>query len=219
MNDGSQNRDLVLQALAWRYATKKFDPARKISNADWETLQESLRLSASSYGLQPWRFIDVQSTEIRKKLTPHSWNQTQVEDCSHFVVFAHRNQIDDSYVREFATNLASARKVGFERVEAYFNLILEKVVKPERPATEVAHWTARQAYLAMGTLLMSAALLQIDACPMEGIEPSVYDEILNLRGSRYQTVAAVALGYRATDDAHAKNPKVRFSTAQIFETR
>ena len=91
----------ILDKLHWRYAVKKFDPSQKISEADWFVLEESLRLAPSSYGLQPWKFIVVQNPEIRATLTPVSWNQTQVQDCSHYVVFATLTKIEPAYIEKF----------------------------------------------------------------------------------------------------------------------
>jgi nitroreductase len=189
----------ILEKLQWRYAVKKFDPSKKISEADWFVLEESLRLAPSSYGLQPWKFIVVQDPKIRAALTPVSWNQTQVEDCSHYVVLATLTKIEVAYVEKFVAKIAQVRELDVASLENYKNLMVSDLVNGPRSAI-VQWWSQRQSYIAMGMLMETAALLDIDACPLEGIEPAAYDRILQLEGSGYAAVAAVALGYRSLED-------------------
>ncbi|MFM6061582.1 MAG: NAD(P)H-dependent oxidoreductase, partial [Microcystis panniformis] len=191
----------ILEKLQWRYAVKKFDPSKKISEADWFVLEESLRLAPSSYGLQPWKFIVVQDPKIRAALTPVSWNQTQVEDCSHYVVLATLTKIEVAYVEKFVAKIAQVRELDVASLENYKNLIVSDLVNGPRSAI-VQWWSQRQSYIAMGMLMETAALLDIDACPLEGIEPAAYDRILQLEGSGYAAVAAVALGYRSLEDKY-----------------
>jgi nitroreductase len=181
----------ILEKLQWRYAVKKFDPSKKISEADWFVLEESLRLAPSSYGLQPWKFIVVQDPKIRAALTPVSWNQTQVEDCSHYVVLATLTKIEVAYVEKFVAKIAQVRELDVASLENYKNLMVSDLVNGPRSAI-VQWWSQRQSYIAMGMLMETAALLDIDACPLEGIEPAAYDRILQLEGSGYAAVAAVA---------------------------
>ena len=208
----------LLQQLTWRYATKKFDPAKKITAADWAVLQQALVLSASSYGLQPWKFIVVTDPALKAKLRPASWNQAQVEECSHHVVFTARQDITEAYVDQFIARISEVRGVTKESLAAYRSYMVGDLVQGPRHAI-IKEWAARQTYIAMGTLLTSAALLGIDACPFEGIEPAKYDEILGLQGSGYATVAACPLGYRAADDKYASTPKVRFEPEEVVELR
>ena len=174
----------ILEKLQWRYAVKKFDPSKKISEADWFVLEESLRLAPSSYGLQPWKFIVVQDPKIRAALTPVSWNQTQVEDCSHYVVLATLTKIEVAYVEKFVAKIAQVRELDVASLENYKNLMVSDLVNGPRSAI-VQWWSQRQSYIAMGMLMETAALLDIDACPLEGIEPAAYDRILQLEGSGY----------------------------------
>lgn len=205
----------ILEKLQWRYAVKKFDPSKKISEADWFVLEESLRLAPSSYGLQPWKFIVVQDPKIRAALTPVSWNQTQVEDCSHYVVLATLTKIEVAYVEKFVAKIAQVRELDVASLENYKNLMVSDLVNGPRSAI-VQWWSQRQSYIAMGMLMETAALLDIDACPLEGIEPVAYDRILQLEGSGYAAVAAVALGYRSLEDKYQLLKKVRFDRDEVI---
>lgn len=208
----------LLKQLNWRYATKKFDPLKKIPAADWAVLEEALILTPSSYGLQPWKFIVVKDPALKAKLRPASWNQSQVEDCSHLVVFAAKQDISEADVDRFVARIAEVRGASVESLAGYRGFMVGDLVSGPRHAV-IQEWAARQTYIAMGNLLTSAALLGVDACPFEGIEPAKYDEILGLNGSGYATVAACPLGYRAADDKYASAPKVRFEAKDLIDHR
>lgn len=206
----------LLDALQWRYATKAFDPQRKIPAATWETLVRSLVLSPSSYGLQPYRFLVVENRDTRQQLLPHSWGQRQVVDASHLVVFAARTTMTESEIDAFVARVAEVRGVAASALADYRGMMIGDVVKGPRSAV-AAEWAARQAYIALGNLLTSAALLGVDACPMEGLVPQEYDRILGLTGSGYATVVAATLGYRAAIDKYASLPKVRFPESHLVK--
>ncbi len=212
------NNTEIKSALEWRYATKKMDTSKKITDSDWQLLKDSLRLAPSSYGLQPWKFISVNSKEIREELKKASWGQTQVTDCSHYVVFTTRKTIDEPFIKAFIESTASIRNVSLESLDGYYQLMLNTIVKAKPTETHLA-WNQRQAYIAMGFLLETAALLKIDSVPLEGIDPNKYDEILGLKNTEYQSVAAVALGYRHSEDKYQDVKKSRFSESFIFEER
>jgi len=208
----------LLQQLNWRYATKKFDPTKKISAVDWAVLEEALILTASSYGLQPWKFIIVTDPALKTKLRPASWNQSQVEDCSHLVVFTAKQDITEADLDRFIARTAEVRGSTVESLAGYKGYMMGDLVNGARHAV-IHEWAARQTYIAMGNLLTSAALLGIDACPFEGIEPAKYDEILGLKGTGYATVSACPVGYRAEDDKYAAAPKVRFEGRDVIDHR
>jgi len=208
------NQDVVIQ-LRWRYATKKFDPQKKISKDDWAAIEEALILSPSSYGLQPWKFIVVQSAELRKQLTPLSWKQTQVEDCSHYVVFANKIGLDEKYITDFIDLNAKTRGVLPEKLEGYKKMMMGNLLGGDRKS-QLSDWAARQCYIALGNLMTTVAVMGIDACPMEGIEPAGYDKVLGLEGTGYQTCVACAVGYRSADDAYARLAKVRFANEKVI---
>jgi len=210
--------DSLLQQLNWRYATKKFDSTKPISASDWAVLEEALILSASSYGLQPWKFIIVTDPALKTKLRAASWNQAQVEECSHLVVFTAKQDITEADLDHFIARTAEVRGSTIESLAGYKGFMMGDLVNGPRHAI-IKEWAARQTYIAMGNLLTSAALLGIDACPFEGIEPAKYDEILGLNGSGYATVAACPLGYRSAEDKYASAPKVRFTAKDVIDHR
>lgn len=207
----------LLEQLGWRYAVKKFDSQKKISGSDWKALEEALILTPSSYGLQPWKFLVVQDPNIRKQLTPHSWNQTQVEDCSHFVVLAARIELDDAYLNFFFDEMARIRGVSKETFAGYQKMIASDLKNGPR-SKMIPEWATRQVYIALGNLMTCAAMLKIDTCPMEGIAPAKYDEILKLGATPYRTAVACAVGYRSKDDKYAEAKKVRFSRDKMIQT-
>lgn len=208
----------LLQQLHWRYATKRFDPSKKISAADWSVIEEALLLTPSSYGLQPWKFIVVTDPALKARLRPASWNQSQVEDCSHLVVLAAKQDISEADVDRFIARIAEVRGVSIESLAGYKGYMMGDLVNGPRHAV-IQEWAARQTYIALGNLMTSVAMLGIDACPFEGIEPAKYDEILGLTGTGYGTISACPLGYRAADDKYAAVPKVRFAAKDVVDHR
>lgn len=204
------------EALDWRYAVKKFDPNKKLSDQDWQTLQDSLVKSPSSYGLQPWQFIVVESTELREKLKPVSWGQTQVTDASHFVVFTSKEKITPADIENYMQRISEVRGVPRAALQGFVDMLTANVVNG-KSESEVINWTQRQAYIAMGFLLETAALLGVDATPMEGIDPKAYDKILGLEGTGFKSVAAVALGYRHAEDSTQSAKKVRFEASAVIK--
>ncbi len=208
------NNQELLKQLEWRYAVKKFDSQKKISHEDWKTIEKSLVLTPSSYGLQPWKFVLVQNSELRKKLTPLSWNQTQVEDCSHYVVFANKTGLDEKYISDFIALNSKTRGIPPEKLEGYKKMMVGNLLHGERKA-HLGEWAARQCYIALGNLMTTVAVMGIDACPMEGIEPKKYDEVLGLEGTGYETCVACAVGYRSSEDFYAQLAKVRFAAEDV----
>lgn len=205
----------IIKQLNWRYAVKKFDSTKKVSAQDWETLEESLRLAPSSYGTQPWKFIVVQNPEVRKKLTPLSWNQTQIEDCSHLVILAIKSKLDEEHVEKYIHRMAEVRKMDPSQLDGFKRVLTGDLIKGARSAT-INFWAQRQAYIAMGFIMEAAAFMNIDTCPLEGLDPKGYDKVLNLEGTGFETVAAVAVGYRHADDKYQHVPKVRFEKKDVF---
>jgi nitroreductase len=203
-----------LASLEWRYATKAFD-TRKLPEATWAALEESLRLTPSSYGLQPWKFIVVNDPALRAKLRPVSWNQSQVTDASHLVVFARRTEVTETDVNEFFNQMVSERQADATKLEPYRQMMLGGVVKGKDAAAQ-KDWAARQLYIALGQLMGAAAAMAIDTCPLEGIDPDAYTEILGLKGTGYEVVVACAVGYRSAEDKYAGMKKIRFPAARVI---
>lgn len=209
------NHANIKEALEWRYATKRYDATKKISSQDWETLKESLRLAPSSYGIQPWKFFVIENTETREKLKAVSWNQAQVTDASHYVVFIYKEEIDEAFIQKYIDEISKVRNTPVESLDGLKNMLTQNLGKA--PEEKIRVWSQRQAYIAMGFLLQTAALLKIDATPMEGLDPSAYDKILGLEGSGWKTVATVALGYRHSEDAFQNMKKVRYPEDSVFK--
>lgn len=206
----------LLTAMEWRYATKRFDPDKKISPDIWNALERALVLTPTSYGLQPYHFVVLTDMEKRSELLAHSWKQHQVTDCSHYVVFTAKTKVTEGDVDNWIHRLAEVRKVPAATLATYRGMMVGDVVHGSRG--KVSHeWAVRQVYIALGNLMTCAAVLGVDACPMEGIIPPEYDRVLGLAGSGYATAVACALGYRATDDKYATVPKVRFDAAEIIK--
>jgi nitroreductase len=206
----------LLAQLNWRYATKKFDPARKIPAATWAALEQALVLSPSSYGLQPYRFLVITDPKLRETLKPLSWGQPQVTDASHFVVFARKITMTEADVTKFVNLTTDSRGMPRGSLQSYYDMMVGDLVKGPRSAW-VNEWAARQTYIALGNLLTSAAMLGVDACPMEGFDPAQYDEVLGLPAKGYSTVCACALGYRAADDKYGTAKKVRYPAGELIE--
>ncbi len=206
----------LLAHLNWRYATKKFDPAQAIAPETWAALAEALVLTPSSYGLQPWKFFVVTSPELKEQLKPLSWNQAQVTDCSHYVIFTIKKNLTADHVDHFVARTAEVRGITAESLAGYRNMMVSDVVSGAR-SFNVNEWAARQAYIALGNFMTSAAVLGVDTCPMEGIDPAKYDQLLGLPAKGYATVVACAAGYRAADDKYAALAKVRFSQSEVLE--
>lgn len=204
----------LIEALKWRYATKVFDATKKIPAETWAALEAALVLTPTSYGLQPYQFLIVQDPARRAALLPHSWGQKQVVDCSHFVVFTVRTEMTGADVTRLLARISAVRGIPAESLNFYRDMMLGDVVNGARG--KAAHeWAARQAYIALGNLMTAAAVLGVDACPMEGLAPAEYNQILNLNGSGYATVVACALGYRAASDKNASLAKVRYPAAEL----
>jgi nitroreductase len=211
----SINSKQLLEQLNWRYATKQFDPNRKISTADWATLEEALTLSPSSGGLQPWKFIVVTDPAMRAKLAPASYGQPQITAASHLVVFAARNNFSEADVDAHIRHTASVRGAPVEALAPFREMLVGGIVKAnDEPARNA--WARNQTYIALGNLLTSAALLGIDACPMEGFDRAQYDEILGLKAKGYGSAVIATLGYRSPVDKYAEALKVRFPREQVI---
>jgi nitroreductase len=207
--------EAILKQLKWRAAVKKFDTARKVSPENWATLEHALILSPSSFGIQPWKFIIVTDPAVREKLRPAAHDQAQIVDASHLVVLTFRKNLDEAYVQMYIDRIAEVRKFPAAKLEP-FKQMMVGFVKSQSEEFRNA-WSARQVYIALGTLLATAAMVGIDACPMEGFDPAKFNEILGLNEQGYSAVALCAIGYRHGDDPYASMAKVRFPAAQVVE--
>lgn len=204
----------IIESLNWRYATKKFDADKKLTDAELSTLTEALRLSASSFGLQPWKFIVVTNPEIRAKLRAAAWDQPQITDASHLIVLTVRKNTDAAAVDAYIESVAKTRNASAESLKGYGDMIKGSFAG-KSPET-LKEWSSRQVYIALGTLLTAAAHEGIDACPMEGFDAKKFDEILGLDNMGLESRVLAAVGYRAADDAASQIPKARFSKEEVL---
>lgn len=210
------DRHQLIDQLTWRYATKQFDPARKVSAEDWAVLEEALVLTPSSIGLQPWTFLVIDNPDVRAQLLLASYGQPQVVDASHFVVFATKVGFNEKDVDAHVRQAAKVRNVPIESLEGLRTMALRSVVQGMND-TERRAWAVNQTYIALGNLVTSAALLGIDAAPMEGFEKCRYDDILGLKAKGLSASVIAAVGYRRETDKYASLAKVRFPHAEIVQ--
>lgn len=206
----------LVAKLRWRYSPKKFDNTKKVSDADWKALEQALVLTPSSHGLQPWQFIVVKDPAVRKLLRAQSWNQSQIEDCSHLVVLCVLEKVDQTWVDRYIKTMSEIRGLTEESLLKLRTAITGDVVTGNRSAI-AKEWATRQVYIALGSLITAAATLSIDTCPMEGLDPKGYDKVLGLEGTGFGTVVACAVGYRAQDDWLGALKKVRFDTSDVVK--
>ncbi len=204
----------VLEHRTWRYATKKFDANKKVSDNDLETLLEATRLSASSYGLQPYHVIVVSDQKVKEQLKPASWNQSQITDASHVIVFANASDFGEELVDDFVENISQTRNIPMDGLKGYADFMKSKLMA--LPTETKSNWTARQTYIAFGNLMQAAAELRIDTCPMEGFESDKYNEILGLADKNLNAAVVLAVGYRSEEDETQHLPKVRKSKEELF---
>ena len=206
----------LIEDLNWRYATKKFDPTKKISVDDLEIIKESLRLVPSSYGLQPLKFLFIEDVNLRQQLKEKSFNQTQITDASHLLVICAQTKITEEYIDNYLERISQTRAVSTETISG-FGTYMKKQILPLKNEY-IADWNAKQAYIALGHLLHTCASLRIDATPMEGFQKEAYDEILKLEQQGLQSILVCPMGYRSSEDMNQKLVKVRRSIIDLFET-
>lgn len=205
----------LVEALHWRYATKKFDPTRIIPEDVCKAMEDALVLTPSSIGLQPWKFFVITDRALKAQLMPAAWNQSQVVDCSHFVVFAVRKNLGADHVDKFVDRMAEVHGVVRESLSKFSQMAMRNL-DAARTEGRLDTWQTHQIYIALGSFMTAAALLGVDTCPMEGFEPQKFDNILGLEGSDYATIVCCAAGYRSADDKYAVRKKVRFKADDVI---
>lgn len=200
----------------WRYATKKFDATKKVSATDLEILKEAIQLSSSSYGLQLYKVFIVENPEIRAKLQPASWGQTQIVEASHLFVFANVVDVQDSHIDQYVQNIAQIRGISVEDLKGYSDFMKSKIIP--LPLDQKGVWTSKQTYLALANLMNAAAELKIDVTPMEGFEPDQYNEILGFNALGLNAALVATVGYRHEEDITQHYAKVRKPKQELFTT-
>ena len=198
----------------WRYATKKFDATKKVSDENLNILKEAVRLSASSYGLQPYKVIIVENPEVRAQLQPVAWGQTQIVDASHLLVFANVTDFGDAQIDAYINNVAVTRGIPTDALQGYSDFMKSKI--NALPVEKRNVWTAKQTYIALTNLMNAASELGIDVTPMEGFEPEKFNEILGLEALGLNASLVAPIGYRHEEDATQHYAKVRKSNEELF---
>lgn len=208
----------LLSALNRRYATKAFDPTKKIPADTWAALEESLVLTPSSFGLQPWKFLVIQDQALRESLVPHAWKQRQVADCSHLVVMTVPKELGEDYIDANMTRIVEVRGGTADSLMGLRNMIVG--FRSQLAAKgQLTTWARLQSYIALGQFMLAASLLGIDTCPMEGFAAEKFDEVLGLDKTGHTTAVLCPSGYRSADDKYAVLPKVRFKKEDVIEHR
>jgi len=200
----------------WRYATKKFDATQKISTEDLNSLKEAIRLSSSSYGLQPYQVLIVENPELRAQILPAAYGQSQVIDASHLIVFANQINVGDAEIDAYIENISKTREIPKDALKGFENYIKGTISKFTEDAKNI--WASKQTYLALGNLLNAAAELKIDVTPMEGFNPTQVNEILDLDKLGLNASLMATIGYRHEEDATQHLKKVRKSNEELFIT-
>ncbi|MGA9638667.1 NAD(P)H-dependent oxidoreductase [Flavobacterium sp.] len=200
----------------WRYATKKFDASKKISTEDLNTLKEAIRLSSSSYGLQPYKIVIIENPELRAKIKTAAWGQSQIVDASHLIIFANMTTVTETEIDNYLTNISITREIPLESMAGYSDFMKSKILTLSSESSNI--WASKQTYLAMGNLLNAAAELKIDVTPMEGFVPAQVNEILGLDKLNLNASLIATLGYRHSEDATQHYKKVRKSNEELFLT-
>ena len=198
----------------WRYATKKFDTTKKVSKEDLETLKEAIRLSASSFGLQPYRVLIIDNPELRAKLQPAAWGQSQIVDASQLIVFANITNFGETEIDVSIANLTERRGLPVDSLKGYGDFMKSKIVALPEDVRNT--WASKQTYLALGNLMNAASELKIDVTPMEGFEPAQVNEILGLGKLGLNATLLATIGYRHKEDATQHYAKVRKSNEELF---
>jgi nitroreductase / dihydropteridine reductase len=204
----------LLNALEWRYATKKMNGAI-VPQDKLAFILKATQLSASSFGLQPYTILVISNPELKAKLQPHAYNQSQIVDCSHLLVFAAWTSVSEKQVDDFIANAATTRNLPVSALQDFRNYVWGTVSRLD--ATTQQAWASKQVYIALGTALAAAGEVEVDATPMEGFVPAEFDEVLGLKEKGLASVALLPLGFRSEDDWLSKLAKVRRSADELFQ--
>jgi nitroreductase len=201
--------------LNWRYATKKFDATKKVSKEDFETILEAASLTASSYGLQPYKILVIEDSAIREKLKPFAWGQSQITDATYLIAFVNQTTFGEELVDSYLENVSITRNIPAEGLAGYADFMKSKLMPLANETKGI--WTAKQTYIALGNVLSAAADLKIDTCPMEGFDAVEFNKILGLDEQNLNTSVLVTIGYRAAEDETQHYKKVRKSKENLIQ--
>lgn len=205
----------IIEDLNWRYATKKFDSTKKINQEDLNTIIEALRLTPTSMGLMPLKFLIIENPEIREKLRVAANGQSQITDASHLIILCSVTNPNETHVDSHVNLTSSVRNIELQSLDGFKNSANKFI--SNFTLENKKNWTSKQAYIALGLLMSVCAQLRIDATPMEGFNPSEFDEILKLREQNLHSVLACPIGYRHEEDKYQYLKKVRRNNEDLFE--
>ncbi|WP_339341277.1 NAD(P)H-dependent oxidoreductase [uncultured Polaribacter sp.] len=197
----------IIDSLKWRYAVKKFDTNKDLSEIQIETLKEAFNLTATSYGLQPLKLVIIKNKKIQEKLVPFSWNQQQILQASHLLVICVKDNYTTKEVENYFNLVQKIRNTPDEVINPFKKFLTAEIAKKTQEELYVSN--KNQAYIALGNLLTVCASQEIDSCPMEGFTPDKYDEILDLTKDNLKSVLVLPVGFRASDDYMKDLTKVR----------
>lgn len=203
----------TIESLEWRYAVKKFDKNKIVSENQIEIVKKAFNLTATSYGLQPLKLIVLKNKEIQKELVSHSWNQSQVLDASHLLIICIPKEYHEKEVENYFNLVQEIRKTEDKIINPFKEFLTTTI--QGKTQKELFAWNKNQAYLALGNLLTVCALEKIDACPMEGFIPEKYDEVLNLSAQNLTSILVLPIGFRADDDYMKDLKKVRKNIEKV----
>lgn len=205
----------LIDLMNTRFACKKYDPTKKVSDQDIAYLMESIRLAPTSFGLQAFKVLVIENESLKKQLRPFSWNQSIIEDASHLFVFCHYTGFTEETLQKYAELRAETQGKKLEDVMPYIQYIRNTISKYSYE--QFNFWAAKQTYIALGNVLLAAAERGIDATPVEGFEKVEYDKLLNLNEKGLASAVIAAVGYRTPDEYNQFNKKVRKAKAELFE--
>ncbi len=191
--------EVVVKALNWRFATKVFDSGKKIAEQDLKAILESGRLAPSSFGIEAWKFLVIENLELRSTLRASAWGQAQVTDASHLIVIARRTDVRENIAHELMARTAQTQGVAVEALAGYKQMLDGNMAS--KSDADLDAWVRAQTYIALGMMIETAAMLEIDSCPMEGFDPQKFNEILGLAEKNLSATTILAVGYRGGDEA------------------
>ncbi len=204
----------LIENMKWRYATKSFNPDKIVSDNDIKLLKEAVRLTPTSYGLQPFKVLIITDKSLKKELLPFTYNQKQVVEASHLFVFTNFTKISAEYLKHVFQLKAKIQGKPYSEFENYTNRLID--IFEKKSTEEIKEYTAYQTYMALETLLLAAAELKIDTCAIGGFMPEKYNEILDLDKQNLNATVIAAVGYRSAKDKNQFLTKFRLPEEELF---
>ncbi len=204
----------TIEKLQWRYATKRFDASKTLSEEKLNILKETFNLTATSYGLQPLKLVIVSNADLKAQLMPLTYNQSQVRDASHVLVLCIEKNINEDFIFEHFKRVEGQRNTPRTILEPFEKALIENF--SEKQTSEIRQWMTNQLYLTLGAMLTICAVENIDACPIEGFEPKKYDELLGLDKKGLESIIILPVGYRDESDVFINLKKVRRGVDELI---